>query len=165
MASLSPRDKLTILADAAKYDASCASSGAKGAREGNPGLGSTEGMGICHSYTPDGRCVSLLKILLTNYCIYDCTSCINRMSSEVRRARFAIEEVVSLTVGFYKRNHIEGLFLSTGIIQSSDYTMEQLIEVARRLREAENFRGYIHLKTIAGASPELMRKRVSTPTD
>lgn len=154
--ALSLRKKLTILADAAKYDASCASSGAKGAREARPGLGSTTGVGICHSYTPDGRCVSLLKILLTNYCIYDCTFCVNRASSEVQRARFRIDEVVDLTIDFYKRNYIEGLFLSSGIIQSSDYTMEQLIEVARRLREEHSFRGYIHLKTIAGASPELI---------
>ena len=156
--TLSLSEKLAILADAAKYDASCASSGAKGTRETRPGLGSTTGVGICHSYTPDGRCVSLLKILLTNYCIYDCTFCVNRISSGVQRARFSIEDVVDLTIEFYKRNYIEGLFLSSGIIQSSDYTMEQLIEVARRLREEQSFRGYVHLKTIAGASPELIDK-------
>ena len=148
-------EKLTILSDAAKYDASCASGGSK--REGNQtGLGSTTGMGICHSYTPDGRCVSLLKILLTNYCIYECQYCINRNSSNVQRARFRPEEVVQLTIDFYKRNYIEGLFLSSGIIVNSDYTMEQLIRVARSLREDHQFRGYIHLKTIPGAADELI---------
>ncbi len=149
--------KLAILADAAKYDASCASSGSKKTRAGK-GLGSTEGMGICHSYTPDGRCISLLKILLTNYCIFDCKYCINRVSSDVRRARFTVEEVVKLTLEFYKRNYIEGLFLSSGIIRDGDYTMEQLIEVARSLREDHQYRGYIHLKTIPGASDELVQK-------
>ncbi|MDR6293955.1 putative DNA modification/repair radical SAM protein [Inquilinus ginsengisoli] len=149
--------KLDILADAAKYDASCASSGAtkRDSRDGK-GLGSTTGAGICHSYTPDGRCVSLLKILLTNFCQYDCAYCINRRSSNVRRARFTIAEVVDLTIQFYKRNYIEGLFLSSGIIRSADYTMEQLVEVARRLRHDHGFRGYIHLKTIPEASPELL---------
>ncbi len=149
--------KLQILADAAKYDASCASSGSKPRNSlGGKGMGSTEGMGICHSYTPDGRCVSLLKILLTNFCIYDCRYCINRKSSNVQRARFSAAEVVGLTLDFYRRNCIEGLFLSSGIIQSSDYTMEQLVEVARSLREDHDFRGYIHLKTIPDASPELL---------
>ena len=151
-------EKLSILADAAKYDASCASSGA-GKRHSlgkGGGVGSTEGMGICHSYTPDGRCVSLLKILLTNFCIYDCAYCVNRVSSNVRRARFATDEVVRLTLDFYKRNYIEGLFLSSGIIRSGDYTMEQLVEVARCLREDHQFRGYLHLKTIPEASPELL---------
>src|SRR5215213_9217084 len=139
------RRKLSILADAAKYDASCASSGSK--RGGNgKGIGSTESIGICHSYTPDGRCVSLLKILLTNYCIYDCQYCVNRITSDTPRARFAVDEVVNLTIEFYKRNYIEGLFLSSGVIQSPDYTMEQLIEVARSLREDHFFNGYIHLK-------------------
>jgi putative DNA modification/repair radical SAM protein len=149
--------KLEILADAAKYDASCASSGAarKDSRDGK-GIGSTGGMGICHSYTPDGRCVSLLKVLLTNACIYDCHYCINRRSSNVRRARFTPGEVVQLTLEFYKRNYIEGLFLSSGIIQSADHTMEQVIEVARKLREDHHFRGYIHLKTIPEASPALI---------
>ena len=149
--------KLQILADAAKYDASCASSGVKGrdSRDGK-GMGSAQGMGICHSYTPDGRCVSLLKILLTNFCIYDCRYCINRKSSNVQRARFTAAEVVHLTLDFYRRNCIEGLFLSSGIIQSSDYTMEQLVEVARSLREDHDFRGYIHLKTIPDAAPELL---------
>ncbi len=151
------RIKLTILADAAKYDASCASSGAKGRRDGST-LGSTEGMGICHSYTPDGRCVSLLKILLTNYCIYDCHFCVNRVTSEIPRARFTVEEVVRLTLDFYKRNYIEGLFLSSGIIQSVEYTMEQLIAVARTLRQQYGFGGYIHLKLIPGASEELIHE-------
>src|SRR5215213_9367643 len=139
------RRKLSILADAAKYDASCASSGSK--RGGNgKGIGSTESIGICHSYTPDGRCVSLLKILLTNYCIYDCQYCVNRITSDTPRARFAVREVVELTLEFYKRNYVEGLFLSSGVIRSADYTMEQLVEVARRLREDEHYNGYIHLK-------------------
>ena len=148
------REKLEILADAAKYDASCASSGSKQTRAGSL-LGSTEGMGICHSYTPDGRCVSLLKILLTNYCIYDCKYCINRVSSDVPRARFSVAEVVRLTLEFYRRNYIEGLFLSSGIIQNPDYTMEQLIAVARSLREEHRFGGYIHLKTIPKATDRL----------
>lgn len=120
--------ELAILADAAKYDASCASSGST--RESKGGLGSTEGMGICHSYTPDGRCVSRLKILLTNYCIYDCQYCVNRITSDTSRVRFTPEEVVKLTMDFYRRNYIEGLFLSSGIIQDSDYTMGQMVEVA-----------------------------------
>ncbi|MEE2934971.1 MAG: putative DNA modification/repair radical SAM protein [Planctomycetota bacterium] len=147
--------KLAILADAAKYDASCASSGSKSTRKGSE-IGSTEGMGICHSYTPDGRCISLLKILLTNYCIYDCQYCVNRVTSETPRARFTVDEVVDLTLDFYKRNYIEGLFLSSGIIQNSDYTMEQLTLVAKKLRKEHRFGGYIHLKTIPGAAEELM---------
>jgi len=149
--------KLEILADAAKYDASCASSGAtrKDSR-GGKGVGSTGGAGICHSYTPDGRCVSLLKVLMTNACLYDCHYCINRRSSNVARARFTPEEVVQLTLNFYKRNYIEGLFLSSGIIRSADHTMELVIEVARKLREEHQFRGYIHLKTIPEASPALI---------
>jgi putative DNA modification/repair radical SAM protein len=159
VAQLSTRDKLSILADAAKYDASCASSGtAKRDSRGGKGIGSTEGMGICHAYAPDGRCISLLKILLTNSCIFDCHYCINRKSSNVRRARFTVEEVVHLTLAFYKRNYIEGLFLSSGIIRSSNYTMEQIVEVARQLREVHDFRGYIHLKTIPDADPELVRQ-------
>jgi putative DNA modification/repair radical SAM protein len=149
--------KLAILADAAKYDASCASSGApKRSAAPGKGMGSTTGMGICHSYTPDGRCVSLLKILLTNFCLYDCLYCINRRSSDIPRARFSVEEVVDLTLSFYRRNYIEGLFLSSGIIRNADYTMEQLVQVARTLREEHEFRGYIHLKTIPEASPELV---------
>ncbi|HEX2077334.1 MAG TPA: putative DNA modification/repair radical SAM protein [Longimicrobium sp.] len=156
MAQVEIAQKLAILADAAKYDASCASSGAKGRRAGPGGIGSTEGTGICHSYTPDGRCVSLLKILLTNYCIYDCQYCINRRSSDVRRTRFRVQEVVDLTLDFYRRNYVEGLFLSSGIIQSPDYTLEQLIGVARTLRVEHGFGGYIHLKAIPDASPELL---------
>ena len=150
-------DKLEILADAAKYDASCSSSGGtnKNSLKGK-GVGSTGGVGICHSYTPDGRCISLLKILFTNVCIYDCHYCINRRSSNVRRARFTVEEVVDLTISFYKRNYIEGLFLSSGIVRSADYTMEELVRVAKLLREEHEFRGYIHLKTIPEASPELI---------
>ena len=150
--------KLALLADAAKYDASCASSGAskRRATPGGGGMGSTTGMGICHSYTPDGRCVSLLKILLTNFCLYDCLYCVNRRSSDVPRARFSVAEVVELTLSFYRRNYIEGLFLSSGIIQTGDYTMEQLVSVARTLREDHQFQGYIHLKTIPEASPELI---------
>jgi putative DNA modification/repair radical SAM protein len=159
MAQLDVQQKLEILADAAKYDASCASSGTakRNSRDGK-GLGSTEGMGICHAYAPDGRCISLLKILLTNSCIFDCHYCINRKSSNVRRARFTAPEVVNLTLAFYRRNYIEGLFLSSGIIRSSDYTMEQIVEVARSLREDHNFRGYIHLKTIPDADPELVHR-------
>ncbi len=149
--------KLRILADAAKYDASCASSGStKRNSIGGRGIGSTEGNGICHSYAPDGRCISLLKILLTNFCIYDCHYCINRISSNVARARFTVEEVVQLTLDFYSRNYIEGLFLSSGIIRDADYTMEQLVAVARSLREQHDFRGYIHLKTIPDASHDLL---------
>ncbi len=149
--------KLSILADAAKYDASCASSGAGGRTSSAAGgLGSTTGMGICHSYAPDGRCISLLKLLLTNFCLYDCQYCVNRRTSDVPRARFAIAEVVQLTLDFYRRNYIEGLFLSSGIIRSPDYTMEQLVEVARRLREVHDFRGYVHLKTIPEANERLI---------
>ena len=159
MAQLDLRGKLAILADAAKYDASCASSGtSKRNSVGGKGIGSTEGMGICHAYTPDGRCVSLLKILLTNFCIYDCVYCINRASSNVQRARFSVEEIVDLTLNFYKRNYIEGLFLSSGIIRSGDYTMEELVRVARTLRVVHDFRGYIHLKLIPEADPRLVEQ-------
>jgi len=150
--------KLEILADAAKYDASCASSGTekRDSRDGK-GIGSTDpGMGICHSYAPDGRCISLLKILLTNACNYDCLYCVNRATSNVPRARFTIDEVVKLTLDFYRRNYIEGLFLSSGIIRSADYTMEQVVSVARKLREQHHFRGYIHLKTIPEADDALI---------
>jgi putative DNA modification/repair radical SAM protein len=152
-------EKLEILADAAKYDASCASSGTakRNSAEGK-GIGSTEGMGICHAYAPDGRCISLLKILLTNHCVFDCHYCINRKSSNIRRARFTPQEVVDLTLSFYRRNYIEGLFLSSGIVKSSNHTMEQLVEVARMLREEHDFRGYIHLKTIPEADPELVHQ-------
>ena len=150
------RKKLEILADAAKYDASCASSGGPRRKAGPGGVGSTDGTGICHSYTPDGRCVSLLKVLLTNYCIYDCAYCINRRSSNVERARFRVSEVVELTLAFYRRNYIEGLFLSSGIIRDADHTMSELVAVARTLRQEHGFAGYIHLKTIPEASPELI---------
>ena len=151
--------KLAILADAAKYDASCASSGAGGrnSRDGK-GLGSTTGSGICHAYTPDGRCVSLLKVLLTNFCVYDCAYCVNRVSSDTPRARFKVEEIVSLTLGFYRRNMIEGLFLSSGIVKSEDHTMEEMVRVAETLRHDHEFRGYIHLKAIAGASQDLIER-------
>lgn len=157
MARLDLRKKLSILADAAKYDASCSSSGtSKRDSVGGRGIGSTEGMGICHAYTPDGRCVSLLKILLTNFCIYDCAYCINRASSNVERARFSVDEVVDLTLNFYRRNYIEGLFLSSGVIRNSNYTMEQLVLAAKTLREVHDFRGYIHLKLIPEADPKLV---------
>ena len=150
--------KLEILADAAKYDASCASSGTdkRNSAGKTTGVGSTEGIGICHAYAPDGRCISLLKILLTNSCVYDCIYCINRRSSNVRRARFTVEEVITLTLGFYRRNCIEGLFLSSGIINTPDYTMEQVVRVTRDLRDVHGFRGYIHLKTIPDADPALL---------
>lgn len=153
------KQKLAILSDAAKYDASCASSGtsSRSSRNGS-GLGSTTGSGICHAYAPDGRCISLLKILMTNFCIFDCVYCINRASSNVERARFSVEEIVWLTLEFYRRNYIEGLFLSSGIIRSSDDTMEQMVQVAKTLREDHQFRGYIHLKTIPDASPKLLEE-------
>ncbi len=159
MAQLDLSEKLAILSDAARYDASCASSGTarRDSRDGK-GLGSTEGSGICHSYAPDGRCISLLKILMTNFCIYDCAYCINRVSSNVRRARFSVDEVVQLTIEFYRRNYIEGLFLSSGIIRSPDATMSDMVRIAKRLREDEAFRGYIHLKTIPDAAPELVEQ-------
>ncbi|QDI74532.1 putative DNA modification/repair radical SAM protein (plasmid) [Leisingera aquaemixtae] len=157
MSKMNVQDKLAILSDAAKYDASCASSGSskRDSRDGK-GLGSNTGAGICHAYAPDGRCISLLKILMTNFCIYDCAYCINRVSSNVPRARFTPDEVVKLTVEFYRRNYIEGLFLSSGIIRSPDATMSDMVQIARKLREEENFRGYIHLKTIPDAAPELI---------
>src|ERR1700744_4196182 len=128
MPILTLKRKLAVLADAAKYDASCASAGApKRSSQGGRGVGATDGMGVCHAYTPDGRCVSLLKILLTNFCVYDCAYCVNRSSSNVPRARFAAEELVRLTLDFYRRNYIEGLFLSSGIIRSPDYTMEEIV--------------------------------------
>ena len=152
-------ERLKVLADAAKYDASCASSGTnKRDSRGGKGVGSTEGMGICHAYAPDGRCISLLKLLLTNHCIFDCHYCVNRKSSNVERARFTPQEVADLTIAFYKRNYIEGLFLSSGIIRNSDHTMEQLVETARILREEHDFRGYIHLKTIPEADAEIVRR-------
>ena len=172
---LSLTRKLAILADAAKYDASCASSGTSRRDSRDGGIGSTEGSGICHSYAPDGRCISLLKVLLTNFCVYDCAFCINRSSSNVQRARFTVDEVVTLTLDFYRRNYIEGLFLSSGIIRSPDYTMEEIVRVAKSLRVDHGYRGYIHLKVIPNASPELLAEaglyadRLSTnielPTD
>lgn len=150
-------EKLEILADAAKYDVSCSSSGSNRQNK-SKGLGDASSSGICHSYTEDGRCVSLLKILLTNYCIFDCAYCVTRKSNDVQRAAFKVEEVVDLTMNFYRRNYIEGLFLSSGIFKSADYTMERLVAVAKKLRLEHNFNGYIHLKSIPGASDELMRE-------
>ncbi|RWY50411.1 putative DNA modification/repair radical SAM protein [Mucilaginibacter gilvus] len=149
-------EKLNILADAAKYDVSCASSGSKRKNE-NKGLGNASN-GICHSYTEDGRCVSLLKILLTNHCIFDCAYCVSRKNNDIKRAAFTVQEVVDLTINFYRRNYIEGLFLSSGIFKDADYTMERLVRVAKKLRTEHNFNGYIHLKSIPGASDELMNE-------
>ncbi|HSD13162.1 MAG TPA: putative DNA modification/repair radical SAM protein [Flavobacterium sp.] len=149
-------EKLGILADAAKYDVSCSSSGST-RKNSNKGLGDT-GNGICHAYTEDGRCVSLLKILLTNHCIFDCAYCVSRKSNDIRRAAFTVQEVVDLTINFYRRNYIEGLFLSSGIFKDPDFTMERLVRIARKLRTEENFHGYIHLKTIPGASDELINE-------
>lgn len=150
-------EKLAILADAAKYDVSCSSSGSS-RKNSNKGLGNAEGMGICHAYTEDGRCVSLLKILLTNHCIFDCAYCVSRKSNDIKRAAFTVEEVVSLTINFYRRNYIEGLFLSSGIFSSPDHTMERLVRIAKKLRTEEGFNGYIHLKAIPGASDELLHE-------
>src|SRR5215203_1413019 len=147
-------EKLSILADAAKYDVSCSSSGSN-RKNDNKGLGNT-GSGICHAYTQDGRCVSLLKILLTNVCIFDCAYCVSRKSNDIKRAGFTVQEVVDLTINFYRRNYIEGLFLSSGIFKDPDYTMERLVRVAKKLRTEYNFNGYIHLKTIPGASSLLL---------
>ncbi|GEC73478.1 putative DNA modification/repair radical SAM protein [Flavobacterium flevense] len=151
------KDKLEILADAAKYDVSCSSSGGN-RKNSNKGLGDSSASGICHTYTEDGRCVSLLKILLTNFCIYDCAYCVTRKSNDIERAAFTVEEVVDLTINFYRRNYIEGLFLSSGIFKNADYTMERLVRVAKKLRLEHNFNGYIHLKSIPGASDDLMRE-------
>lgn len=157
MPHLDLRAKLAVLADAAKYDASCASAGApKRTSLGGKGVGSSDGSGICHAYAPDGRCISLLKLLLTNYCVYDCAYCVNRVSADLPRARFTAEEVVDLTLGFYKRNYIEGLFLSSGIIKDEDYTLGEMVRVARLLRQTHDFRGYIHLKLIPNASADLV---------
>ncbi|MGI9527400.1 MAG: putative DNA modification/repair radical SAM protein [Weeksellaceae bacterium] len=151
------QEKLSILADAAKYDVSCSSSGSQ-RKNTNKGLGDSSGMGICHTYTEDGRCVSLLKILLTNHCIYDCLYCVSRKSNDIKRAAFTVDEVVQLTINFYRRNYIEGLFLSSGIFKNADFTMERLVKVAKKLRTEHKFNGYIHLKTIPGASDELMQE-------
>lgn len=150
------REKLQILADAAKYDVSCSSSGSN-RKNKDSGLGDT-GAGICHSYTEDGRCVSLLKILFSNVCIFDCSYCVSRRSNDVKRAAFTVQEVVDLTINFYRRNYIEGLFLSSGIFKSADYTMERMLQVVKKLRLEENFNGYIHLKTIPGASQEIIHE-------
>src|SRR5215218_1124852 len=150
-------EKLSILADAAKYDVSCSSSGSSRKNE-NKGLGDAKGEGICHAYTEDGRCVSLLKILLTNHCIYDCAYCVSRKSNDVKRAAFTVQEVVDLTINFYRRNYIEGLFLSSGIFSSADSTMERLVRIAKKLRTEHHFNGYIHLKAIPGASEELLKE-------
>jgi putative DNA modification/repair radical SAM protein len=150
-------EKLGILADAAKYDVSCSSSQSN-RKNKDKGLGNSKGMGICHSYTEDGRCVALLKILLTNHCIFDCAYCVSRKSNDVKRAAFTVQEVVDLTIGFYRRNYIEGLFLSSGIFDNPDYTMERLVRIAKKLRLEHNFNGYIHLKAIPGASDELLQQ-------
>ena len=151
------QEKLSILADAAKYDVSCSSSGSY-RKNTKDGLGNAKGMGICHTYTQDGRCVSLLKLLLTNHCIFDCAYCVSRRSNDVKRAAFTVQEVVDLTINFYKRNYIEGLFLSSGIFKNVDYTMERLVRIAKKLRTEHKFNGYIHLKAIPGASDELIHE-------
>lgn len=148
--------KLTILADSAKYDAACTSSGAE--RAGGKGLGNTVAAGCCHSFAADGRCISLLKVLMTNYCIYDCKYCVNRASNDVERTAFTPEELANLTIEFYRRNYIEGLFLSSGVLKSPDYTMERIIKSIELIRYKHNFWGYIHAKTIPGASPELVHR-------
>ena len=149
--------KLSVLADAAKYDVSCASSGSN-RKNATKGIGNGVACGICHSFTEDGRCVSLFKILMTNHCIYDCAYCINRRSNDRQRATLTVEEIVDLTIGFYRRNYIEGLFLSSGVIKSPDCTMERMVQVAKKLRLEENYNGYIHLKAIPGASQELLHE-------
>lgn len=150
-------EKLTTLAESAKYDVSCASSGTT--RKGGPGkLGSASGWGICHSFTADGRCVSLLKVMLSNFCIYDCAYCVNRRSNDIRRATLSVAELVELTIEFYRRNYIEGLFLSSGVLRNPDYTMERMVRVVKELRETHRFNGYIHMKSIPGASRELVRE-------
>lgn len=151
------REKLNILADAAKYDVSCSSSGSN-RKNNNKGVGNGHMSGICHTYTEDGRCVSLLKILLTNHCIFDCAYCVSRKSNDIERAAFTVNEVVELTMNFYRRNYIEGLFLSSGIFKNADFTMERLLQVVKKLRLEEKYNGYIHLKTIPGASDELIKE-------
>ncbi len=151
------QEKLNILADAAKYDVSCSSSGSRRANVPG-GIGNAVSCGICHSFTDDGRCISLLKVLMTNHCIYDCAYCINRRSNDRPRATLTVQELTDLTIGFYRRNYIEGLFLSSGVIRSPDYTMERMVQVARKLRTEERYNGYIHLKAIPGASEELIRE-------
>ncbi|MGM0376414.1 MAG: radical SAM protein, partial [Bacteroidota bacterium] len=149
-------EKLKILASAAKYDVSCATSGST--REGSSGLGSAAAAGICHSFADDGRCISLLKVLFTNHCIYDCAYCANRRSNDLSRAAFTPEELVDITINFYRRNYIEGLFLSSGVMRSPDYTMARLTRIVRQLREVHGFNGYIHLKAIPGADEALIRE-------
>lgn len=155
--SKSIEEKLRILSDAAKYDVSCSSSGSS-RKNSNNGLGNAAINGICHSWSADGRCISLLKILMTNYCIYDCKYCINRKDNDIERAILTTDEIVKLTINFYRRNYIEGLFLSSGIIKSADYTMELMIAVAKKLRLEEKFNGYIHMKVIPGASRQLINE-------
>ena len=154
-------EKLNILGSAAKYDVSCSSSGSNRANTGK-GLGNAISCGICHSFTEDGRCISLLKILLTNNCVYDCAYCINRKSNDIPRATFTVTEIVDLTINFYRRNYIEGLFLSSGVVRNPDYTMERLVRVAKDLRLVQKFNGYIHLKAIPGSSEELNRANSNT---
>ena len=149
--------KLEILAGAAKYDVSCASSGSNRGNKGK-GIGNSSPWGICHSFTEDGRCVSLLKIMLTNNCMYDCAYCVNRRSNDVLRTAFTVNELVDLTIAFYRRNYIEGLFLSSGVVKSPDHTMSMMTRVAKELRTVQRYNGYIHLKSIPGASPELIRE-------
>lgn len=150
-------EKLTVLAESAKYDVSCSSSGTT--RSGKSGgLGSSKGWGLCHSFTADGRCISLLKIMLTNHCIYDCAYCINRRSNDIPRATMTVDELVTLTIEFYRRNYIEGLFLSSGVIRDPDYTMERMVRVVKDLRKVHRFNGYIHMKSIPGASRELVNE-------
>lgn len=150
-------EKLKVLAESAKYDVSCASSGtSRSAKQG--GIGSAAGWGICHSFAEDGRCISLLKIMLTNYCMYDCAYCINRRSNDIRRATLSVSELVEITIEFYRRNYIEGLFLSSGVVRSPDYTMERLVKVIKDLRLVHRFNGYIHMKSIPGASRELVNE-------
>lgn len=149
-------EKLKILGESAKYDASCTSSGVS--RRGSDGVGNAFYGGLCHSFAADGRCISLLKILMTNFCLFDCKYCVNRRSNDVPRARFTPDEIADLTINFYRRNYIEGLFLSSGIIQSPDYTCEQMIEAISILRNKYKFYGYIHAKAIPGADPELINR-------
>ncbi|MFW5822505.1 MAG: putative DNA modification/repair radical SAM protein, partial [Tangfeifania sp.] len=151
------QQKLDVLADAAKYDVSCASSGSN-RKNATKGIGSSVSCGVCHSFTEDGRCVSLFKILMTNHCIYDCAYCINRRTNDRPRTTFSVDEIVELTLGFYRRNYIEGLFLSSGVIKNPDFTMERMVQVAKKLRLEKNFYGYIHLKTIPGASDDLIQQ-------
>lgn len=155
--------KLGILAAAAKYDVSCSSSGSTRTNSGK-GLGDAAVSGICHNWSGDGRCISLLKVLLSNYCIYDCIYCVNRRSNDIPRLAFTVDEVIRLTIDFYRRNYIEGLFLSSGILKNADYTMELMVRIAKELRLKHNFHGYIHLKAIPGASRELLVRQGSMPT-